>query len=394
MCCCGCGLCACGETKPSLSRVFYFLWFCFSSALSWALRDYGAPALNLLPWAADCSGAPDPDACLGTQAVLRVSIANLTFFGVHWLFLLGVRRSSDLRLVLHTSLWPLKLLGWAGLTAAFFAVPSAAVYGYAQAARVLGGAYLVLQLVSLLDFLYRLNGALLDRDGCARGLLVALTAAAYATALTAIGIMYYLFAPRASCSLNIFLITFTLLLGLALTGVSVMPNRMQESGLFTAGAVFLYAAFLCFSALNSEPNSQGVCERAAGTQDAWITICGFLVVLFSAGWSALSSGSDKEAFTFDVASEMRHEEDGGGEEELNFSPSLFHLMFTLASAYLAMLLTAWDWQRAANGEFEADKGVASLWVKIAAQWVCVLLYIWTVIAPVVLPDRDFSSNRV
>lgn len=201
-----------------------------------------------------------------------MSIANLTFFGVHWLFLLGVRRSSDLRLVLHTSLWPLKLLGWAGLTAAFFAVPSAAVYGYAQAARVLGGAYLVLQLVSLLDFLYRLNGALLDRDGCARGLLVALTAAAYATALTAIGIMYYLFAPRASCSLNIFLITFTLLLGLALTGVSVMPNRMQESGLFTAGAVFLYAAFLCFSALNSEPNSQGVCERAAGTQDAWITV--------------------------------------------------------------------------------------------------------------------------
>lgn len=213
----------------------------------------------------------DEDACLGTQAVLRISFANLAFFGAHWLFLLGVRRREDLRLVLHTSLWPLKLLGWAALTAAFFAVPSPAVYGYAQAARVLGGAYLVMQLISLLDFLYRLNGAMLDRSGCAP-VLVTLTVAAYATSLVGLGMQYYLFAPRASCGLNIFLITFTLLLGIAVTAVSVMPKRMQEAGLFTAACVFLYATFLCFSALNSEPNSQGVCERAAGTQDSWITV--------------------------------------------------------------------------------------------------------------------------
>jgi hypothetical protein len=123
-----------------------------------------------------------------------------------------------------------------------------------------------------------------------------------------------------------------------------------------------------------------------------LQICGFLVTLFAVGWSALSSGSDKESFTFDVGAEVRNEDGEGGDgEDLTFSPTIFHAMFALASAYLAMLLTGWDWQVVRNGEFEADKGVASMWMKIGAQWVCVILYIWTVVAPICLPDRTFSN---
>lgn len=121
-------------------------------------------------------------------------------------------------------------------------------------------------------------------------------------------------------------------------------------------------------------------------------VVGFLVALFSVGWSALSGGSQKEVFTFDVAAEMKYKEgeENAGDEDLSFSPWLFHLMFSFASAYLGMVLTGWVWQQDANGEFQVDKGVTSLWVKIAAQWVCYSLYIWTVVAPILLPDRDFS----
>ena len=33
---------------------------------------------------------------------------------------------------------------------------------------------------------------------------------------------------------------------------------------------------------------------------------------------------------------------------------------------------------------------AAVWVKIVSSWLCAGLYIWTLIAPVVLVDRDFG----
>ncbi len=37
-----------------------------------------------------------------------------------------------------------------------------------------------------------------------------------------------------------------------------------------------------------------------------------------------------------------------------------------------------------------DVGWVSVWAKITAQWVTSLLYCWTLIAPTIFPDRDFS----
>ena len=31
-----------------------------------------------------------------------------------------------------------------------------------------------------------------------------------------------------------------------------------------------------------------------------------------------------------------------------------------------------------------------MWVKLGAQWVTGLLYMWTLLAPALFPDRDFS----
>lgn len=32
----------------------------------------------------------------------------------------------------------------------------------------------------------------------------------------------------------------------------------------------------------------------------------------------------------------------------------------------------------------------AVWVKICASWAGLLLYLWTLVAPVLLPNRDFS----
>ena len=81
-----------------------------------------------------------------------------------------------------------------------------------------------------------------------------------------------------------------------------------------------------------------------------------------------------------------------------YTYSFFHLVFALAAMYSAMLLTGWGIGSAAapgrhggsEGTDLVDVGWGSVAVKSAQQWGMALLYMWTLIAPLVFPDRDFS----
>lgn len=33
---------------------------------------------------------------------------------------------------------------------------------------------------------------------------------------------------------------------------------------------------------------------------------------------------------------------------------------------------------------------ASMWIKVISSWLCLALYGWTLVAPIVLPDREFN----
>jgi hypothetical protein len=57
--------------------------------------------------------------------------------------------------------------------------------------------------------------------------------------------------------------------------------------------------------------------------------------------------------------------------------------------YVAMLLTGWG-SADPQGKDTIDIGWGSVGAKIAAQWFTAALYLWSLIAPLVLPDRDFS----
>ncbi|KAK9811743.1 hypothetical protein WJX72_009404 [[Myrmecia] bisecta] len=315
-------------------------------------------------------------------AVLRISFGNFLFFALNMLVTLGVRRKDDPRAIAHTALWAPKFIIWAGLIGMTFALPNHVFYVYGQIARVLSGFFLILQIIILLDWFFGINEWLLSRDGWPeRVALICGSALFFLGSLAVLGVLYHFYAPFASCSLNIFFITWTLITAIVYTMISVSPWRMESAGLLTAGMVFAYATFLLWSALTSEP-LDARCVYSGGTGSKGVKIVGFLLGLAAILFTTLTSSTESK--TLDM-------ENGAATNDdlLPYRPDFFHLVFLLASAYLAMLFTSWSLDQT-PGEFVVDKGWISVWVKMVSQWVCTLLYLWSLVAPRLLANRSFN----
>ncbi|KAG6910004.1 hypothetical protein DXG01_014004 [Tephrocybe rancida] len=102
-----------------------------------------------------------------------------------------------------------------------------------------------------------------------------------------------------------------------------------------------------------------------------------------------------------------HEEDSDDEDDIvgetrddertgtRYNYSWFHVIFAIAAMYVAMLLTDWNVvsKHPITGTVDPDSDVyigrseVAMWMRVVSSWVCMLLYIWSLLAPVMMPDR-------
>ncbi|XP_005096899.1 probable serine incorporator [Aplysia californica] len=72
-----------------------------------------------------------------------------------------------------------------------------------------------------------------------------------------------------------------------------------------------------------------------------------------------------------------------------YSYSFFHFLFCLAALYIMMQLT--NWYRPLETDLNRfGLNWASVWVKMASSWACVIIYIWTLFLPRCCPGRNLS----
>eukprot|EP00873_Tetraselmis_striata_P044677 jgi/Tetstr1/464941/TSEL_009675.t1 len=422
------GACAmtacCAATKELMrrsARLAYCLLFVLAMLSAWLLRDFAGPLLERIPWIVRRDVPDIPDAWYGKQAVYRISMGNWLFFAVLALALLGVKYRSDKRdMYLHHGGWIIKLLLWVAFNAAPFLLPVPVVGAYAWVARIGGGAFLVLQMLILLDFTQTLNDTWVEADDERYlYLLLAATVGCYVGTIGTAGFLFYLFNPQSGqpCSLNVFLIVSSLLLVGAFSLVSLHPAAKNGS-LFPSAVIGMYCMYLTYSALASEPHSyecnglyHGGDDGDAGAISAGnesTLILSMLGTLAAVVWSALRAGSNTALFSTSTptaavveqplietgsnGSEAAGDEEDGGKamdefEPVSYNYSFFHFIFSLASMYLGMLLTGWG--VGVEAKDQIDVGWASVWVKIGALWLIGLMYIWTLLAPSIFPDREF-----
>jgi hypothetical protein len=434
------GYCACwtaaGCTKAMMkrsARVAYSFLFFLAIVISWVMRDFARPLLEKIPWIMRAATGFEPsDKWFGQQAVYRISMGNFLFFGSMSLALLGVKYKGDKRgQVLQQGNWMIKLVVWVLFMALPFLFPNGLVQAYGWGARFGSALFLIIQMIILLDFTQSWNDAwVANGEDDPRWLygLLGLTVTAFLGVLGISGVLFYFFKPAGagSCSLNVFFITASLLLCVGFSMLSLMPFARNGS-LFPSSTTALYIMYLCYSALQSEPRDyecNGLGHRLNAASGSTLVI-GMLVTLLSVVYSALRAGSNTKLFLLDdssdeeevrlgtplidaeavagahaaaeapaQASANRDSSSAGAKAAIDdyapitYNYSFFHLIFALASMYIAMLMTGWG--AVEQEKDRLDVGWTSVWVKTGAEWVTALLYTWTLLAPALMPDRDWG----
>ncbi|XP_052489088.1 uncharacterized protein LOC105775439 isoform X3 [Gossypium raimondii] len=257
-------------SNPWMARYVYGLIFLASNLLAWAVRDYGRNAFPEMERLKNCQGGRG---CLGAEGVLRVSLGCFAFYFVMFLSTAGTSSLYNCRDTWHSGWWSFKIGLWIALTATAFLVPTFIIQIYGEIAHFGAGVFLLVQLVSVISFITWLNDCCQSdktEDKCHIHVML-LATAAYIICIVGIIMMYVWYAPEPSCLLNIFFITWTLVLIQLMTSVSLHPK--VNAGILTPGLMGLYIVFICWCAIRSEPAGENCIRKAeASNRTDWLTI--------------------------------------------------------------------------------------------------------------------------
>ena len=332
---------------------------------------------------------------------------------------------------IHHGGWALKAVLWLFCNIIPFFMPNSFVTGYAFVSRIVSPLFLAIQTLIIIDATNAWNESWVEEGEADERYLYALliaTVGAYGGMLTLTVLSYVWFTPSGTdCSLNMTLITLGLIASCVFNLGTLHPavrQRNPSASIFVGSCIGFYVMYLGFSALQSEPRDYecNVLGQRLSAASSTTLATGMLLTLVSTVWAAFRAGSNTNTFTTDLLEDSEegnrqlleeseltsagidgiapkseagmergqddHETQVTAENEsVTYNYAQFYLIFALASMYIGMLMTGWG-----SGTMEKDLidvGWTSVAVKTAAQWMAAALYSWTLVAPILLPDREF-----
>lgn len=377
-------------------------------------------------------GKVNCDIIVGYKSVYRMCFAMACFFFLFSLIMIRVRSSKDPRAALQNGFWFFKFLVLVGITVGAFFIPDGVFTTVWYYFGVVGSfIFIIIQLILLVDFAHSWNQSWLERaeEGntkCWYAALLSVTFIHYAVAFSAMVLFYIYYTKPDDCTEHKVFISLNFIFCVIVSIVSILP-KVQEaqptSGLLQASLISLYTMYLTWSAMTNNPNKN--CNPsllslvqpsttpapgptptlAPGPVQWWDaqSIVGLLIFLFCTLYASIRSSNNaqvnrlmqtEEGQGLTANIEASPDEDGvrravdNEEEGVTYSYSFFHFSLFLASLYIMMTLTNWY---KPNTDYETmQTTMPAVWVKICSSWLGLALFLWTLVAPLVLPDRDFN----
>ncbi|KAM3701811.1 hypothetical protein ACJW31_05G203300 [Castanea mollissima] len=405
-CCAACACDACRTVVSGISRrsarIAYCGLFALSLMVSWILREVAAPLMEKLPWINHFHQTPNRE-WFETDAVLRVSLGNFLFFTILAVIMVGVKNQKDPRDSLHHGGWMMKVISWCILVILMFFLPNEIISFYESISKFGSGLFLLVQVVLLLDFVHGWNDKWVGFDEQFWYIaLFVVSLVCYVGTFVFSGFLFYWFTPSGQdCGLNTFFIVMTLIFAFLFAIVALHPA--VNGSILPSSVLSLYCIYLCYSALASEPREyecNGLHKHSKAVSTGTLTL-GLITTVLSVVYSAVRAGSSttllsppgsprvgsgKPLLPLDNKAEEKEEKEKS--KPVSYSYSFFHLIFSLASMYSAMLLTGWSTSVGESGKL-VDVGWPSVWVRIVTGWATAALFLWSLLAPILFPDREF-----
>jgi hypothetical protein len=364
------------------------------------------------------------ESCAGIYAVYRVGFATTLFFVLAAIAVLCKPTANR-------EAWPAKYVLWVFLCAAMIFIPNEPLFSkvYLNIARVGAILFVGLQQLIIVDMAYDWNeswvakadAAEAEEIGSGKKWLYAILASCAILFTVSIVSIILIIINFTGCPTNDAFVAITLVLGVAITLAQLTG---QEGSLLASASVFTWAVFLCYTAVTKNPDAE--CNPKLGEPDNISIVLGICVTMISLCWTGWSyTAEDKMNWSEDdgaeeplVDSGNKKEErevtgivTGGnygneGEEEspatvdadeaamsdpkrLSNSWKLNIILATIA-CWQSMVLTNFGEISADGTAANPQVGRAGMWVIISSQWLALSLYLWTLVAPKLLPGREFG----
>lgn len=386
---------------------------------------------------------------LYVQCVANTGVFRPTFVSTVFFLLSAVATKTNSHL--NKKAWPAKFGMYLLLVAVVMFIPNEPLFTpvYLILLRIGAMMFIFIQQIILIDLAYNANETLVgfaeeaDNEEWGSGVfwlraIIISAVILYGVSFTGIGLLYHFFA---GCPENTIVITLTLLQIVVMTVVQL--GFSEEGSTLTTSVLSLYSTYLAYSTVSKNPN--GMCNPTLGSDDIWSIVIGLCLTMLSlawTGWSWTAQSRIDSVDALETTTSMNTAGANGGDvsgdgsvtrmsqsANLNLdvpfldpderpttglvvqgnddedhssyasaSPSLWKLniIMALISCWVAASLTGWGAITGGIGEAgehtAANPLVGRLNMAMIAlsQNVAILLYLWTLVAPRLFPDRDFS----
>lgn len=288
-------------------------------------------------------------------------------------------------MVVNEGLFTVKFIVLAALFVGSLFVSSGFFEGYAQVARGLSLAYMLIQSIILIDIFYILGRSLVRRyeegeEECG-GILVGLSVLLYAGAI-ALNVLAYAWFGSDGCGSALWLNVAVSALMVLMPAVQLLQLNAQNN-LLTTSLVALLLAYFSYAAQRNAADCAHRLTPLAYLLDVAVDL--FLFVL--ATYGTIAGGLSEEPEAERTGSEAEKEEAGLREYSETNTWVQWHSYMCLAAVYLCMVFS--NWLAVEVGQDLRGSDFA-FWVRAAASVATGLLYLWTMVAPRVFPERSFE----
>jgi len=410
-----CGICCCAACGKAFgfanrgikySRVPYALLLFLCILLAVILRNNQSSFGFTLYGEISVQGCGSD--CQSDQAVYRVCLALTLFFATH-AFIVGAL-PDHLSYTFNGGYFLWKFLIFIPLLVSMFYIDAQRMDEYAQAARITSLIFLVIQCAAIIDTAYRVNEFMTSKENvvwdavnlvASVGILIGY--------IICSAFMFVFFTGGGDCHLEKFILSTLIIIPIFYTIASV-TEVVEHGALFVSACVSAYSTYVAYTALAANPSE--TCNSTitrARDSDTWQIVLGIVFTAVSVTYIAYRMGTDssrlfgpqKDEEDADLKNHKDTEVGDSNEDEPEKTTKqlqdsgeksknvIFHTVMTFASMYVCMLLTRWSTQDYSDRE-SRYLSKENFWVQTSALWLIMLLYMWTLAAPVLFPDRDFS----